>query len=121
MNSMDKTLTNLFMSGGGQSDERFASISMDTSALIRRYGDQNLSVLNSFFVVFVITWIFSLIAKSKYSRCFRKDLSPLIEHSEKKLKACLVRKVENGWGVKVEWGGQVLIVQTLMFGGKMCK
>ncbi|XP_052722962.1 uncharacterized protein LOC108344043 isoform X3 [Vigna angularis] len=55
---------------GRQSDERFASISMDTSALIRRYADQRPSVLNfSFvaFVAFVVTWIFALIAKSKYS------------------------------------------------------
>ncbi|XP_027924559.1 uncharacterized protein LOC114182018 isoform X1 [Vigna unguiculata] len=52
---------------GRQSDERFASISMDTSALIRRYGDQNPSVLNFFIVLFVVTWIFALRAKSKYS------------------------------------------------------
>ncbi|XP_047172264.1 uncharacterized protein LOC124840276 [Vigna umbellata] len=52
---------------GRQSDERFASISMDTSALIRRYADQRPSVLNFSFVAFVVTWIFALIAKSKYS------------------------------------------------------
>ena len=67
MNNIDKTLTNLFMYSGEQSDERCASISMDTSALIRRYDDQNPSVLNSFFVVFVITWTFASIGKSKYS------------------------------------------------------
>ncbi|ESW24661.1 hypothetical protein PHAVU_004G149000 [Phaseolus vulgaris] len=60
---------------GGQSNERFASISMDTSALIRRYGDQNPSVLNSFFVVFVITWIFASIAKSKYSMLQKRSES----------------------------------------------
>jgi len=75
MNNIDKTLTNLFMYSGGQSNERFASISMDTSALIRRYGDQNPSVLNSFFVVFVITWIFASIAKSKYSMLQKRSES----------------------------------------------
>ncbi|TKY44814.1 Chaperone protein DnaJ [Spatholobus suberectus] len=51
---------------GGQSEERFASISMDTSALLWRSGHQNPSVPDSFFVVFIITWIFASIAKSNY-------------------------------------------------------
>ncbi|KAE9588257.1 putative chaperone DnaJ [Lupinus albus] len=51
---------------GGQSEERFASISLDTSASLRRFTHHNHSVSYSLFVVFIITWIFASIAKSKY-------------------------------------------------------
>lgn len=50
---------------GGQSEERFASISMVTTALLWRSGHQN-PVPDYFFVVFIITWIFASIAKSKH-------------------------------------------------------
>lgn len=75
MNNIGKTLNNLFMYSGRQSDERFASISMDTPALIRRYADQSPSVLNFFFVAFVVTWTFALIAKSKYSMLQKRSQS----------------------------------------------
>lgn len=52
---------------GGQSEERFASISMDMSALFQSSRHQSPSVPESFFVVFIITWIFISITKSKYS------------------------------------------------------
>lgn len=50
----------------GNSDERFASISQDTSTLLWRYDHQNYTVPHSIFVVLFITWILKSIAKSKH-------------------------------------------------------
>ncbi|XP_027359060.1 uncharacterized protein LOC113867785 isoform X2 [Abrus precatorius] len=51
----------------GQSEERFASVSLDASGSSWRPSHQNHSVPDSFFFVFILTWIFASIAKSKYS------------------------------------------------------
>ncbi|XP_061362651.1 uncharacterized protein LOC133306357 [Gastrolobium bilobum] len=69
---------------GGHSEERFASISLDTSVSLWRFGHENHSVSNSFFVVFIITWIFASIAKSEYS-LFQKRTQSFINrtHGEK--------------------------------------
>ncbi|XP_045824123.1 chaperone protein DnaJ-like isoform X2 [Trifolium pratense] len=50
----------------GNSEEKFASISHDTSTLPLRFGHQNYSVSHSIFVVLFICWIFKSIAKSKH-------------------------------------------------------
>ncbi|KAK2421874.1 Molecular chaperone Hsp40/DnaJ family protein [Trifolium repens] len=50
----------------GNSKEKFASISHDTSTLLWRFGNQKYSVSHSIFVVLFICWIFKSIAKSKH-------------------------------------------------------
>ena len=65
----------------GQSGEKFASISLDTSTSYCRFSHQNYSVLDSF-VVFLIICFLASIANSKYS-LFRKRTQSLIrEKSE---------------------------------------
>ncbi|XP_057759345.1 uncharacterized protein LOC130979815 [Arachis stenosperma] len=65
----------------GQSEEKFASISLDTSTSYCRFSHQNYSVLDSF-VVFLIICFLASIANSKYS-LFRKRTQSLIrEQSE---------------------------------------
>ncbi|RYR07960.1 hypothetical protein Ahy_B05g075463 isoform B [Arachis hypogaea] len=65
----------------GQSEEKFASISLDTSMSYCRFSHQNYSVLDSF-VVFLIICLLASIANSKYS-LFRKRTQSLIrEQSE---------------------------------------
>ncbi|KAL1356922.1 hypothetical protein HN51_008922 [Arachis hypogaea] len=65
----------------GQSEEKFASISLDTSTSYCRFSHQNYSVLDSF-VVFLIICFLASIANSKYS-LFRKRTQSLIrEKSE---------------------------------------
>ncbi|CAK8534280.1 unnamed protein product [Lathyrus sativus] len=49
----------------GNSEERFASISQDTSTMLWRFDRQNYLVPHSIFLVIFITWIFNSIAKSK--------------------------------------------------------
>ncbi|XP_058722553.1 uncharacterized protein LOC131594451 isoform X2 [Vicia villosa] len=49
----------------GNSEERFASISQDTSTMLWRFDHQNYLVPHTIFVVLFITWIFKSIAKSK--------------------------------------------------------
>ncbi|CAL0323925.1 unnamed protein product [Lupinus luteus] len=61
---------------GGQSEERFASISLDRSASLSRFNHHNHSVSYSFFVVLITTWIFASIAKSRYL-LFKKRTKPL--------------------------------------------
>ncbi|XP_019436734.1 PREDICTED: uncharacterized protein LOC109343064 isoform X3 [Lupinus angustifolius] len=68
---------------GGQSEERFASISLDRSASLWRFSHHNHSVSYSFFVVFIITWIFASIAKSKYL-LFQKRTKSLTYKTERK-------------------------------------
>ncbi|XP_057446872.1 uncharacterized protein LOC130738752 [Lotus japonicus] len=66
LNSVWRSITNFLR--GGQSEERFASISQDAShASLWRFGHQNHSVPDSFFVIFILTLIFASIAKSKNS------------------------------------------------------
>ncbi|KAI5441440.1 hypothetical protein KIW84_010786 [Lathyrus oleraceus] len=48
-----------------KSEERFASISQDTSTMLWRFERQNYLVPHSIFAVLFITWIFNSIAKSK--------------------------------------------------------
>ncbi|KAL5142842.1 hypothetical protein HKD37_09G025945 [Glycine soja] len=67
---------------GGQSEERFASISMVTTALLWRSGHQN-PVPDYFFVVCIITWIFASIAKSKHSILQKRSESFNRTHGEK--------------------------------------
>lgn len=68
---------------GGQSEERFSSISMDTSALLQRSSHQSPPFPDSFFVIFIITLIFAFIAKSNYSIGQKKSESFNRTQSEK--------------------------------------
>ncbi|MED6167473.1 hypothetical protein PIB30_002955 [Stylosanthes scabra] len=68
----------------GQSEEKFASISLDTSTSFCRFSHQNFSVLDSFFVVFLITCVFASIANSKDSLFRKRTQSLLREQSENK-------------------------------------
>lgn len=68
---------------GGQSEERFSSISMDTSALLLRSSHHSPPVPDSFFVIFIITLIFAFIAKSNYSIVQKKSESFNRTQSEK--------------------------------------
>ncbi|KAL2344136.1 hypothetical protein Fmac_005421 [Flemingia macrophylla] len=86
---------------GGQSEERFASVSMGTSALLQSSCPQSPSAPDSFFVVFIITWIFASIAKSKYS-ILQKRSESSNRTQLTNLRVSVVRKVENR-----EWGGKV--------------
>ncbi|KAK7314663.1 hypothetical protein VNO77_33190 [Canavalia gladiata] len=66
---------------GGQSRERFASISMDTSASLWRSGHQYHSLRDSYFAVFIITLIFASIVKSKHS-VFQKRTQSFINRTQ---------------------------------------
>ncbi|MED6172355.1 hypothetical protein PIB30_049319 [Stylosanthes scabra] len=68
----------------GQSEEKFASISLDTSTSFCRFSHQKFSVLDSFFVVFLITFVFASIANSKDSLFQKRTQSLLREQSENK-------------------------------------
>ncbi|KAJ7975267.1 Chaperone protein DnaJ [Quillaja saponaria] len=65
---------------GRQSKEKFSSISLDASSSMWRFHKPNSSLTISFFTVFIITYVFTLIRKFSYCTLIRQRNHPPIAH-----------------------------------------